>query len=130
MKAFEIKVNGKVLDYRKTIKLDLEQVKNFFEEKNYIVKKIWQRERHVLGILQKNDKNMFLKLATTEGIGAVTQIDYNWNRQFNDIVSRKTDFWVPQNIESGFYKNKLFYMIIEYFEGPLYAKKPKKDKVE
>ena len=38
MKAFEIKVNGKILDYRKSENLDLEKVKKFFE-KTYVVKK-------------------------------------------------------------------------------------------
>ena len=129
MKAFDINVDGKILDYRKSEVLNINDIKKNFEKK-YKVKKIWQGGRHVLGALQKDNTNVFLKLSTTQGVGAVTQIDYNWNRQFNDIVSRNTDFWVPQNIEKGLYKNKLFYMIIEYFNGKLYAKRPKKGKVE
>jgi hypothetical protein len=128
VKAFELKANGKILDYRKAEKLDLDKVRDFFEEK-YIIDKLWQENRHVLGILKRDGIKVFLKLATTPGIGIVTQSDFNWNRQFNDIVSRKTDFWVPQNIESGFY-NDLFYMVVEYFDGKLFANRPKKGKVE
>lgn len=128
MKAFEIKVNGKVLDYRVTKQLDLKEVEDFFS-KSYRVKKIWQENRHVLGIIEIDGKDAFLKLATTPGISAVTQTDYSWNREFNSIVSRDVDFWVPQNIESGFYIN-LFYMITEYFDGPLFAKRPAPDKIE
>lgn len=130
MKAFEIKVGGKTLDYRKSQVLNLDEVKNFFEKKDYIVKKIWQESRHVLGIIEKDGVDYFLKLATTEGIGFVTKSEYNWNNEFNNLVSKNTDFWVPKNVESGFYKEDLFYLITEYFEGGLFAKRPTKDKVE
>lgn len=129
MKAFEIKVNGKILDYRKSENLDLEKVKKFFE-KTYVVKKIWQEKRHVLGIFEKNGKGAFLKLAPTEGISVVTKIDYNWNQEFNNIVSRDTNFWVPQIYDSGMYEKNLFYMVMEYFEGKLFAQRPKPDKIE
>ncbi len=123
MKAFEIKVNGKYLDYRIPEKLDLEDVKKFFSNK-YKVLKIWQESRHVLGILEKNEISYFLKLATSEGISVTTNIDFNWNTQFNKLVSRDYSFWVPQSIDTGFYKDNLFYMISEYFKGELLAKRP------
>lgn len=115
------------MDYRKAGHLDLEEVKKFFE-KNYKVIKIWQEGRHVLGILEKDGVKLFLKLATTTGISATTQIDYNWQRETNDILSRSIDFWVPQNVDSGLYKKNLFYMISEYFEGELLARSPHPDK--
>lgn len=123
MKAFDIKVNGKILDYRKTKKLDFKEVKKFFG-KDYTVKKIWQENRHVLGILEKEGTEVFLKLSTTQGIGAVTQIESKWNEEFNKVVNRNKNFWVPKNIDSGFYKENLFYIITDYFKGSLLAKRP------
>ena len=88
MKAFTIKLNGQLLDYRKSKNLDLVNVRNFFSNK-YKVKKLWQEQRHVLGIVEKDDRKLFLKLATTQGIGAVTQIEYKWNDELNRLISRK-----------------------------------------
>lgn len=101
MKAFQIKVDGKILDYRKTETLNLEKVNKYFARK-YRVIKLWQEQRHVLGIVEKANRELFLKLATTEGIGVVTQIEYNWNAEFNRLVPRNSKFWVPQNRDSGF----------------------------
>ncbi|MFH1186851.1 MAG: hypothetical protein V1697_01610 [Candidatus Levyibacteriota bacterium] len=126
MKAYEIKVKGKVLDYRIGKDLDLKEVRRFFA-KNYKVKRIWQEKRHVVGILEKNSIELFLKLSPTEGISAVTQIEYNWNDQFNKLVSRKSNFWVPKNIYEGFYKKNLFYLITDYFKGESISEVPHKD---
>lgn len=123
MKAFQIKVDGKYLDYRVPNQLNLDEVKSFFSDK-YIVKEIWQEARHVLGILEKNKTTYFLKLATTDGISATTKIDFNWGIEFNKLVARDYDLWVPKTIESGFYKENLFYVINEYFKGELLSKKP------
>lgn len=79
MRAFEIKVNQKIFDYRVGTNLNLKEVKSFFEEKGYFVKRIWQEKRHVVGILEKENVEHFLKLAPTVGISATTRIDYNWN---------------------------------------------------
>jgi len=70
--AFKIRVDGKILDYRLGKNLNLDDVKNFFSKK-YKVKKLWQGARHVLGELEKSNQKLFLKLSTTEGIGAVTK---------------------------------------------------------
>lgn len=72
--AFKIKVDGKVLDYRLGCDLNLDKVREFFEKK-YKVVKIWQGGRHVLGVLEKGGREYFLKLATTEGISAVTKVE-------------------------------------------------------
>lgn len=123
MKAFDIEVNGKILDYRIAQKLNLDDVTGFFSKK-YKVIKIWQESRHVLGIVEKDGKKCFLKLSTTEGISAVTQIEHKWNDEFNKLVERGTNFWVPASIESGFYKENLFYFLSDYFEGKLLAERP------
>lgn len=128
MKAFEIKLNGRLLDYRKTEKLDLSNVRKFFSKK-YKVKKLWQEQRHVLGIIEKDDRELFLKLAATKGIGAVTQIEYKWNEEFNRLISRKTKYWVTLNADSGYYNN-LFYLITDVFEGERLAQRPQKNTLD
>lgn len=115
MKAFEIKLNGRLLDYRQAKNLDMSNVRNFFSKK-YYVKKLWQEQRHVLGIIEKDNQELFLKLAATEGIGAVTRIEYKWNEEFNRLILRKSKFWVPLNVDSGYYNN-LFYLITDVLEG-------------
>ena len=132
MNAFEIKVNGKILDYRASKQLDLDKLAIFFAKK-YKLLKLWSGGRHILGILEKNNeklfhnKKFFLKLATTEGISAVTKIEYKWNEQFNNLVPRQNSrFWVPRNEESGLYKDKLFFFVTDSFDGELLAEKPKK----
>ncbi|MBI3103659.1 hypothetical protein HYZ05_01840 [Candidatus Daviesbacteria bacterium] len=109
--------------------LDLDNIKSFFD-KHYSVKKLWSGGRHILGILGKEDKTLFLKLATTEGISAVTENEYRWNEQFNKLISRKTsNFWVPQNKDCGLYQDKLFYLITDRFNGELLVKEPAKMKI-
>ena len=125
MKAFEINVGGKLLDYRVGKNLDLSEIKNFFS-KNYSVLEIHQEKRHVVALLEKNKRKLFLKLSPTEGISAVTKIEYNWNEEFNKALPDNTQFRVPQNIDSGFYKENLFYIITEYFDGNLLAERPEK----
>lgn len=127
LKAFQIRVKNKILDYRLGNELDLNEIKAFFKKK-YPEIKIWSGGRHVLGIFKKGNNKLFLKLATTEGMSVVTQYEYNWNEQFNKFMPRKnSNFWVPQNKDCGEYK-KLFYMITDKFEGELLAKRPGKTK--
>lgn len=126
MKAFEIKVNGKVLDYRIAGSLDLDEVRKFFQEK-YVIKNLRQEGRHVLGILEHNGKEVFLKLATTEGISQISKIEFNWNEQVYKYLKENYKFSVPQNIDSGFYKDNLFYFIAKYLDGELLAKGPHPD---
>src|SRR3989344_6997172 len=124
LKAFQIKVNGRVLDYRLCKELDLDQARAFFE-KRCLIKKLWSGGRHILGILEKGDKVLFLKLATTEGISAVTKNEYKWNEQFNKLAPRRlSNFWVPKNKDCGLYKDKLFYLITDKFDGELLVQRP------
>lgn len=133
MKAFEVKVNGKILDYRLGKQLDLDKIgpllnkaRAFFEKK-YKVLKLWSGGRHMLGILGKDKRQLFLKLATTEGISTVTKIEYRWNEEFNQLVSRKSsNFWIPKNIDYGIYNNTLFYLITDKFDGELLVEKPQR----
>src|SRR5437868_1117130 len=104
-KAFEVTLNGKPLDYRKGQPLNLDEVISFFQ-KDYEVTKLWNGGRHALGTLKKGNQELFLKLATTEGISVLTQIEYAWNDAFNREVPREASrFWVPKNFTSGTYNN-------------------------
>ena len=129
MKAFEIKASGKSLDYRVGKKLDLADVRAFFERK-YEVLKIWEGGRHVLGEINNGGQDLFLKLATSEGISEVTKVEYRWNETFNKQAGRKFSFWVPINFDCGLYKNKFFYLVTDKFEGRLLVGKPKAQKAE
>ena len=122
--AFKVKVGDKILDYRQGKDLDLQKAQSFFS-KNYQVKKLWQGGRHVLGILRRRDEEFLLRLATTEGISAVTKIEHDWNDRFNQLLPRaNSSFWVPQNIESGLY-NSLYYLITDKLDGEFLQKEPK-----
>lgn len=124
--AFKIKVKGRALDYRLGRALNLKEVINFFSRR-YKVKKIWSGGRHILGFLDRSNRQYFLKLATTMGISAVTENEYKWNNIFNSNVSRKSGYWVPKNYEAGNWK-KLFYFICEKFDGNLMVDRPKPQK--
>ena len=127
--AFKIEADGKILDYRLGKNLKLADVRNFFNKK-YKVKKLWQGPRHVLGELEKSDKKLFLKLSTTDGIGAVTKNEYNWNDEFNNQIKRSTsNYWAPKNYDCGLYQNKLFFLITDKLEGEFLAKTPAKSKI-
>ena len=80
--------------------------------------------------MEKGDKVLFLKLATTEGISAVTKNEYKWNEQFNKLAPRRlSNFWVPQNKDCGLYKDKLFYLITDKFDGELLVQRPERIRV-
>jgi hypothetical protein len=114
-KAFLIEVDGRKYDYRLGKNLDLKEVAKFFSQK-YRVKNIWQDQRHVLGCLEKNSQNLFLKLSTTTGIGLLTEKEKNWNDFFNRQTPRNASFWVPINVDFGYF-NGLFYLITDELKG-------------
>src|SRR3990167_1879012 len=127
--AFKIRVGGKILNYRLGKNLNLEDVKKYFRKK-YKVKKLWQGPRHVLGELEKSNQELFLKLSTTEGIGAVTKNEYRWNEEFNSQIKRpKSNYWVPKNYDCGLYQNKLFFLITDKLKGEFLAKTPTESKM-
>lgn len=126
LKAFQIKLGGKTYSYRQGKPLELNKVKSFFNKK-YSVLKLWNGNRHTLGILQQKNIKYFLKLAPTEGISIVTKIEYEWNVQFNILTTQQqTRFRVPTVFESGVYDDNLFYLITEYFDGTPLALYPSK----
>ena len=112
--AFKVIKNGKTLDYRIGQDLNLTDVEQFFK-KSYEVKKLWSEKRHVVGILEKENKKYFLKLATTEGISIRFETEKIWDEEFNKH-NTKQNFKVPKIFESGYY-NKLLYFVTDFFEG-------------
>lgn len=115
MEAFRVRRKGKTLDYRVGQKLDLEMVKDFFSKK-YVIKKLWQEKRHVVGWVEKEGKEFFLKLSTTEGIGIRSETEKVWNNEFNKY-STSQDFLVPKNLKDGYY-NGLYYLVMDRLDGP------------
>lgn len=124
MKAFQIKVNGKLLDYRLGHEVNLKDFTKDLESRSYKVEKLWQEKRHVVGILNKNNQKFFVKLSTSKGINKTTENEFTWNNQFNKENPRKNSkFWVPKNIESGEF-NKLYFFITDYIEGTMLSDRP------
>ena len=117
--AFTIKKNGKILSYYKGKTLDLKDICLFFRKKGYSAN-LEHQKRHVVGILKKGKEEYFLKLSTCGGINETTYNEYQWNYYFNKFVPRENSYFcVPHNIEKGYYNNKYFYFISEYFNGEL-----------
>lgn len=118
LQSFKIRSQGKILDYRLGEDLDLSKVRLFFQ-RDYQVQKIWDGPRHIFGVLKKQDKIFFLKLATSEGISVVTKKEYQWNNYFNINFSKASSFRVPVNFDKGIYDKKYFYLITDYLKGEL-----------
>ncbi len=118
LKSFKIRSGKKILDYRLGKSLNLDEIRIFFQSR-YEVKKLWNGNRHILGILKKDNTEYFLKLSTSEGISVVTRNEYNWNNYFNKYFLDDNKFTVPKNYDSGLYRNKYFYLITDYFKGKL-----------
>ena len=117
--AFTIKKNGKTLSYYKGETLDLKDICLFFKRKGYSAN-LEHQKRHIVGVLKKGNQEYFLKLSTCNGINETTFNEYQWNYYFNKIVLRENSYFcVPKNIEKGYYNNKYFYFISEYFNGEL-----------
>ncbi len=122
--AFDVEVDGKLLDYRVGDTLDLNSVRTYFS-RFYEVFELTNAGRHVLGTLMKDGSTYFLKLATTEGIGAVTRNEYLWNDVFLAEHPRDTsEFFVPKNVEDGMYDSKLYYMVTDVLKGLPLARGP------
>ncbi len=129
LKAFTIRKDNKLYDYRLGAEINLKEAADFFKKK-YHVQKIWSGARHVLGYLDKNGKRYFLKLATSKGISLLTENEYAWNEKYNQEVKRANSlFWVPQNYDSGFFQNNLFYLITDRLEGEMLANLTVKQKI-
>lgn len=118
LNSFKIHFGNRVLDYRLGRKLNLEDIKSFFQSQ-FLVEKLWYDTRHILGILNKNNTRYCLKLSTTEGMSFLTRNEYHWNNYFHQYFPLSLPFTVPKNYDSGIYKDRYFYLITDYFTGKL-----------
>lgn len=72
-------------------------------------------KRHVVGWIEKNEKELFLKLSTTEGISIRTETEKVWNDEFNKHSTSQV-FLVPKNFEDGYYDD-MYYIVMGKFDG-------------
>lgn len=119
LRSFKVNSEGKILDYRISEKLSLNEIEAYFKKNGYKVRRIWNGNRHMLGVLTKAGVKFFLKLSTSVGISVVTQDEYNWNNFFLKYFPKDLLFKVPISYSSGFYQDKYFYLITDYFDGKL-----------
>ncbi len=118
MSAFNIKVDGKLLDYRLGHSVDIKSFSKLLRAKEYEVENLRMEKRHVVGTVHKQNKKFFVKLATSPGMSRLTQNEFEWNNQFNKLNPRgNSKFWVPQNFDSGYFQEHLFYAICDFNDG-------------
>jgi hypothetical protein len=124
MKAFEIEIDGQKLDYRTPQVVDLSEVQSAFQDK-FSLSNLRQQSRHVIGETEIDGTAAIFKFATTPGISYLTELEAQWNDQFNLKHSRdEVDLWVPKNLHSGWTDDGLFYLVTDRFEGDLLVKSP------
>ena len=100
----------------KARQLDLENVEKYFEHKGYTIQQIEQKYRHVTGILKKNKREEFLKLASTPIITKRTENEVAWNKQLHPHgLKPDFPFYTPKVYNSGRY-GKLFWFTCENFD--------------
>ncbi|MBI2314889.1 hypothetical protein HYU93_02420 [Candidatus Daviesbacteria bacterium] len=118
LNSFKVRSGLKLVDYRLGEDLDSQEIKVYFQSRDYKIGNLQNSGRHVTGILTKAGEKYFLKLSTSEGISIVTQNEFNWNNYFN-ANNLNNKFHVPKNFDSGYFKDKYFYLITNYFNGKL-----------
>ena len=103
-------------DTRKATKLNLTKIKNYFTKLGYKVKSVSQLWRHVHGVIEKNNREYFFKMASTPGISERTKNEASWNKALFPIINKKrTNFLVPQIFKTGEFQG-LYYYISEYYQ--------------
>ncbi len=121
LRAFQIRKDGKILDYRFGKNLNLQDVSTFFGKKGYIVKRIENAKRHIIGVLEKNGQKLFVKVSMSEGISYLTENEAKWDRKFNEQVPKTSIFRVPQLIDEGYFQTNLFFLVTDCFDGEFFA---------
>lgn len=113
----------------RTKKIVLELVREFLQERGYVVENLHQEWRHVSAVVRKNNKDLFFKMATTIKTGKMTENEFTWNEVVGRNLPSSSPFSVPGGVEKGFFEDKLFFFISEFFEnGTLANKYPPKTK--
>jgi len=62
-------------------------------------------------------------MATTIKTGKMTKNEFNWNELVGSKLNSKAPFLVPQNIKHGFFQEKLFFFVSDYFGNKTLADK-------
>jgi len=116
--------NTKGKNYRKPEKIDKQTIVQYFRKLKYEVIEIDQIFRNVHGQLKKNNKFYYFKLASTIAIGERTQNEVVWNQQLCELIKKDgiAFFDMPKVCESGYFKDK-FYYVSTFHDGPLLASK-------
>ncbi|MBU0569283.1 aminoglycoside phosphotransferase family protein [Patescibacteria group bacterium] len=107
----------------RTKKIALEPVRKFLQEKGYAVINLHQQWRHVSGLVRKNNKELFFKMATTIKTGRMTKVEFSWNELVSKNLPPDAPFKVPYGVEKGLYDERLFFFISEYFDSETLADK-------
>ncbi len=121
---------GKTEKHRQSEKLDLREVKDYFIARNYNPISVEQAWRHVTGIIRKDNRDYFLKLASTPGVAERTRNEFEWNNLINSLPdNQKLPVLIPQNHDSGEYKG-LFWYSSEYAGNEVLTKPVDKNKTD
>ncbi len=121
---------GETDKHRQSEKLDLREVKGYFIAKDYEPISVEQVWRHVTGILRKEDKDYFLKLASTPGVAERTRNEFEWNNLINSLPeNQRPPVFIPQNHDSGEFKG-LFWFLSEYAGNKILTRPLDKDETD
>jgi hypothetical protein len=104
---------------RNACPLDLKEVEQFLREMGYEVVRLEQPWRHVTGVVNKEGKKYFFKMASSQAVGLKTRNEYFWDKLLNE---RGVDLplKIPKVYESGEWR-ELFWFISDLVEGRLLA---------
>jgi hypothetical protein len=102
--------------------VDLQELSVFFNKQGYSILNLDQRWRHVHGVLNRDNRNLFLKLASTAEIGVRTKNEVSWNDAVADklLESSGGKIIVPKIRQTGSFNGRFFYLA-DYYEGDLAA---------
>jgi len=103
--------------------IPLNLIREFLNSKDYVVDSLDQQWRHVTGVVRKNHKKLFFKMATTIKTGKMTEVEFFWNDLVNERLPSNAPFKVPHNVEKGLFDDRLFFFVSEYFGNKTLADK-------
>ena len=111
-------------------RLDLKRVEEYFSARGYQVVKLEQPWRHVTGVLRKDNKDLFLKLASTPTIAERTKNEFAWNNLANSLSQeQRLPVSIPQNYESGMFQ-ELFWFLSSHAGEKLLSRPVDKDQTK
>jgi len=122
--------NEYMTDHVTVEKLNLEEVGRYFDNLGYKVKKLEQPWRHVMGEVLFENEKLFLKLASTPGIGERTANEAAWNKNANTVWKKYiSTFKTPKMFDEGFCEGKYWFIDEFVFGKPLIELKQQKSDI-